>query len=307
MRLRQSLLVLLVLVVPLTVFSAGPQQPLSKAKTLDELAARYDSSSCKTCHADIYADWDKSLHARSIFGPFESARTAATIKTSIENGLKKWPYSGVKQKEDVQVKHLMMCAKCHLPQLIEAEDSVAQEVVKNIYAFTDGDDKAGEKLQTLNIGCLICHNRNAIVHKWSDGYPQKNVVYGKKDGKHGDPAHPEMKKSPIMQESILCGQCHGLGPNLELENPSQCATLYGSYLWSYQAEGGRETCQECHMQKSGLGHNIQSYRSPVMAKMAIDFKTDAYAYLWRDGANMKPKALITVELTNKAGHAIPDG
>jgi hypothetical protein len=299
------IITLILIMLPLTVSSAA--QEIIKVKTVDELAARYESSSCKNCHPEIYAQWEKSLHSRSIFGPFESARTAATIKTAIENGLKKWPYSGVKQKEDVKVKHLMMCAKCHLPQLIEADDSVAQEIVKNIYAFADGDEKAGENLRKLNIGCLICHNRNAIVHKWADGYPQKTAVYGKKDGTHGDPTHPELKKSPIMQEAILCGQCHGLGPNLELEEPSQCATLYGSYLWAYQAEGGRETCQECHMQKSGLGHNMQSYRSPEMAKMAIDFKADAYAYLWRDGANMKPKGLITVELTNKAGHAIPDG
>lgn len=305
MKLIKALMVLLIVVAPMTVFGSTPE--VKKAKTLDELAARYESDSCKGCHAEIHAQWDKSLHAKSIFGPFESARTAATIKTAIENGLKKWPYSGVKQKEDVQVKHLMMCAKCHLPQLIEAEDSVAQEVVKNIYAFTDGDETAGENLRKLNIGCLICHNRNAIVHKWADGYPQKTAVYGTKEGKHGDPNHAELKKSPIMKESILCGQCHGLGPNLELENPSQCATLYGSYLWAYQAEGGRETCQECHMQKSGLGHNIQSYRSTEMAKMAVDVKTDAYAYLWRDGANLKPKGLVTVELTNKAGHAIPDG
>ena len=63
----------------------------------------------------------------------------------------------------------------------------------------------------------------------------------------------KMKKSPIMDESILCGQCHGLGPNLELEEPSQCATLYGSYLMSYTADGGHEKCQECHMKKSKLG------------------------------------------------------
>ena len=43
--------------------------------------------------------------------------------------------SGVKKPEDVGVKHLMICAKCHLPQLQEAEDSVAQEIVKNIYEF----------------------------------------------------------------------------------------------------------------------------------------------------------------------------
>ena len=281
----------------------------AKAKTIAELAARYDSSLCMECHEQIHADWEKSLHARSIFGNDEVGRTAATIKTTIENGLKEWPYSGVKKPEDVQVKHLMICAKCHLPQLQEAEDSVAQEIVKDIYAYTadPNNEAAKEALESLNIGCLVCHNRNAITHKWTDGAPEKDVVYGTKDGDHEDAAHPHMKTSKIIKESILCGQCHGQGPNFDLENPTQCATLYASYLMAYVPEGGHETCQACHMEKSKLGHNIQSYRDPAMAKMAVDVDVEAKAFQWRDGSVMTPTAQVTVALTNKAGHGIPDG
>jgi hypothetical protein len=224
-----------------------------------------------------------------------------------------WQYSGVKKPEDVQIKHLMICAKCHLPQLAEATDAVAREVVKNAYVYADPKtsdndrEKAAATLSKVNINCLICHQRNAITHKWVDGFPEKDTVYGFKDGAHDDPAHPKMKKSLIMDESILCGQCHGLGPNLELENPSQCATLYGSYLWAYRAEGGQEKCQECHMKKSKLGHNMQSYRDPGMAKAAVDFKVETLGYQWRDGSTMVPQALVKVEMTNQAGHAIPDG
>jgi hypothetical protein len=228
-------------------------------------------------------------------------------------GLAGWQYSGVKKPEDVQVRHLMICAKCHLPQLADATDDVAKEIVKYAYIYSDpktSDDdreKAAAKLSTVNINCLICHQRNAITHKWVDGTPQKNEVYGSKNGSHPDAAHPVMKASPIMDESILCGQCHGLGPNFELENPSQCATLYGSYLWSYSAEGGQEKCQECHMKKSKLGHNMQSYRDPGMAKAAVDFKVETLGYQWRDGSKMTPQALVTVEMINRAGHSIPDG
>lgn len=280
-----------------------------KAKTLAELAARYDSAPCMDCHMDVYDAWEKSLHARSIFGPEKVGRTAATIKTTIENGLKEWPYSGVKKPEDVGVKHLMICAKCHLPQLQEAEDSVAREIVKNVYAFVENpeDEEAKKALQSLNIGCMVCHNRNAITHKWTDGTPQKDAVYGTKDDVHMDDKHPFLKKSKIMKESIQCGQCHGLGPNFELENPTQCATLYGSHLFAYIPEGGEHTCQECHMEKSKLGHNIQSYRAPEMAKMALDINVEAKAYQWRDVTTTTPAAQVTVELTNRAGHAIPDG
>ena len=308
MRLSKSMFVLLALAVPLVFSGVSQAAEEKKAKTIAELAAKYDSSSCMECHTEVHEQWQKSLHARSIFGPKDVGRTAATIKTTIENGLEEWPHSGVKKPEDVKIKHLMICAKCHLPQLQEAEDSVAQEIVKNIYAFVDdGDAKAAETLQSLNIGCTVCHNRNAIVHKWKDGYPEKNAVYGSTDGAHEDEAHPVMKKSLIMKESILCGQCHGQGPNFDLENPTQCATLYSAHLFTYIPEGGNATCQECHMEKSGLGHNMQSYRSPEMAKMALDVEVEADAFQWRDGSTMTPLANVIVEIKNKAGHPIPDG
>ncbi len=307
MKALKIFLILLFIIVPLTLFAKSQDKP-KKAKTIAELVKMYDSSSCKDCHSDIYDEWQKSLHARSIFGPEHVGRTAATFKTTIEIGLKDWQASGVKKPEDVKVHHLLLCTKCHLPQLEEAEDSVAQEIVRNIYAFVDkGDEKAAEVLQQLNINCLVCHNRNAIVHKWTDGYPKKGVIYGSKDGEHPDAVHKTMKKSLIMKESILCGQCHGLGPNFEFDNPSQCATLYGSYLWYYVAEGGTKTCQQCHMQESKLGHNMQSYRAKEMYQNAVDMKVDAYAYLWRDVVTPTPAALVKVELTNKAGHVIPDG
>jgi Cytochrome c554 and c-prime len=307
MTVLRILFVVLCVILPLTAFGAQ-HEVVKKAKTIDELAQMYDSSACKECHLEIYEQWEKSLHAHAMYGPLNTGRTAATFKTTIENGLKEWPYSGVKTPDDVQIRHLQLCTKCHLPQIVDAEESVAQEIVKNVYAFAnEGDEKAAAQLKKLNIGCTICHGRNSIIHKWTFGYPEKNVVYGSKDGEHPAPGYPTMKKSPYMKEAILCGQCHGLGPNLELENPSQCGTLYGFYLWSYRAEGGDQSCQECHMVKSKLGHNMQSYRAPEMYKDAIDFKVDAYGYIWRDVVTTTPMGLVNVEMTNRAGHAVPDG
>jgi glutaredoxin-related protein len=283
-----------------------------KAKTIAELAKMYDSSSCIECHQDKHDEAQMSIHSRSIFG---TARTAMTIMTSIENGLMEEPYSGVKSPKDVKVEHLMGCAKCHLPQLADAEDSVAQEIVTSLYnwksALKNKDKSAAAKeeakLKSVNINCLVCHNRNAITHKWQDGYPKAGVVYGSKEGDHPSDKFPKMAVSPIMSEAIQCGQCHGMGPNLELDEPTQCCTSYGSYLWAYKSEIGQESCQDCHMKKSKLGHNIQSYRDPAMTNAAVDFKADAFAYYWRDVAEIKPKAVVKVEMINRAGHSIPDG
>ncbi|ABQ24669.1 hypothetical protein Gura_0453 [Geotalea uraniireducens Rf4] len=283
-----------------------------KAKTLAELAKMYDSSSCIECHQDKHDEAQKSIHSRSIYG---TARTAMTIMTTIENGLMEEPYSGVKSPKDVKVEHLMGCAKCHLPQLADAEDSVAQELVTTLYNWKGAlkkKDKAAakkeeEKLKSVSINCLVCHNRNAITHKWQDGYPKAGVVYGSKDGDHPSDKFPKMAVSPIMSEAIQCGQCHGMGPNLELDEPTQCCTSYGSYLWAYKSEIGQESCQDCHMKKSKLGHNIQAYRDPAMAKAAVDFKAETFGYYWRDGADIKPKAVVKVEMINRSGHSIPDG
>jgi hypothetical protein len=286
---------------------------LPKANSIAELVARYDSRSCIECHQEAHDQWAESVHARSIFG---TGRTASTFRTAITNGLLEWQASGVKDVKDVRVEHLMGCAKCHLPQLADATDKVAQEIVMTIDAWraamNDDDEAAAEKaadvLRSLNINCLVCHNRNAITHKWTDGYPKRDTVYGSgSKGEHPDDRFTAVEPSPIMGESIFCGQCHGLGPNLELENPTQCATGYGSYLFAYVPEGGTQTCQECHMRDSKLGHNIQSYRSKVMTDSAVEMHVDADAVVWRDVSTMRPKATVKVELTNRSGHGIPDG
>lgn len=299
---------------------AGTQlSDLPKAKTMAELAARYDSSSCQECHPEKYEEWSCSLHAVSILG---TPRTAPTVLTGIDMGLKLFPYSGVETDKDVQVRHLMMCAKCHLPQLEDATDDVAVEIVESIRGWMDAcrkavDDEAyediadelEEKIASLNIGCVVCHNKKAIVHKWQDGYPQKDTIYAFQKGEHDHPEFTKMGKAPALNESIFCGQCHGLGPNFELDQPSQCATLYGSYLFAYVPEGGFHTCQECHMHKSGLGHNMQAYRSKTMTEMAFDVEVDSMSFFWRKDSveGVIPLGVINVEIYNKSGHAIPDG
>jgi len=293
----------------------GPkQEPPPKATTIEELVERYDSSRCADCHEEIYDEWENSLHARSVLG---TPRTAPTIITAIEKGLKLFPYSGVKSDEDITVEHLMICAKCHLPQLDEATDDVARELVATIrgwqQAYRDEDydkvDELEETIASLNISCMVCHNKMALIHKWSDGYPQPDTVYGSYEDDHEDEVFDKVAEAPALGESIFCGQCHGLGPNFEFEHPSQCATLYGSHLYSYVAHGGSKSCQECHMEDSGLGHDMQCYRSQEMIDMALDVKVESRSMFWRKNKEegVVPIGIIDVSMYNKAGHVIPDG
>lgn len=299
MRVTKAVAVLFLATLLLTGVTAAQEK---KAATVDELAKMYDVSSCKQCHAKEFGEWEKSIHARSLIG---TGRTMATIKTAIQDGMmKEWAKSGIKEVKDIKVEHMLHCLKCHLPQLKDATDSVAQQIAK---AVIDSDTATLEK---VNINCIICHNRKAIVHKLVDGEPEPNVIYGNKEGSHGDKMFTAMKKSPIMKESIICGQCHGLGPNFELANPTQCATLYGSYLHNYvqSTNGTPETCQDCHMTKYKSGHLMPGYRDPTIAKAAVDVHVDAKGYqaLYKAGEHI-PTAVVVVKLTSSAGHRIPDG
>ncbi len=282
-----------------------------KAKTIADLAAYYDSSGCATCHKEAHAQWQNTSHSASLVG---TGRTADVFWGFIQEGLMKWNYSGVKGTGDVKVEHLMACAKCHLPQLADADDDVAREIVavlaerQGALERKDADTagKATAKLRTLNISCLICHNRNAVMHKWTDGYPKAGEIYGSKDGAHPGPGYTVMKKSPIMGESILCGQCHGLGPNLDLANPTQCTTLYGSYIYAYRSQGGKESCQDCHMRKNKVGHETRALYDPKLIQSALDVKTVTHGFFWRDNRQYVPRVIVDVSILNKAGHAIPD-
>lgn len=298
MRLLKSILVLLIIALPLSALAAG-----KKANSIDELAKMYDVSSCKACHAKVFEEWEKSYHAISLVG---SPRTMATIASAVKDGiLKEWTKSGAKEVKDIKVEHMLTCLKCHLPQIKDATDAVAQEIAQAAIDGAAGDEAAQAKLKKVGINCLICHNQKALIHKWTDGEPEPNVIYGNKEGAHPDAKFKALKKSPIMKESILCGQCHGLGPNFDLTEPTQCATLYGSYLHAYVPSGGSKTCQECHMDK---GHLMPAYRDPDQAKKAVRVEVDAmgYYFLPKPGDSI-PTAKVTVKMTSNAGHRIPDG
>jgi len=297
MKLLRLVLVLLFIAVPLVAFSA------EKAKTIDELAKMYDVSSCKQCHPKVFDEWEKSYHATSLIG---SPRTMATIASTVKDGiLKEWTKSGAKEVKDIKVEHMLSCLKCHLPQIKDATDAVAQEIAQAAIDGAAGDEAAKAKLKKIGINCLICHNQKALIHKWTDGEPEAGVIYGNKEGAHADAKFKTLKKSPIIKESILCGQCHGLGPNFELTEPTQCATLYGSYLHAYVPAGGSKTCQECHMDK---GHLMPGYRDPDQAKKAVNVEVEemTYYFLPRAGDSI-PTAKVTVKMINNAGHRIPDG
>lgn len=287
MRVSITVLILLLLAVPLSVSA-------EKARTIDELVKMYDSSSCKECHEEIYEQWEKSHHARPLMG----IKGGMFLKGVLVSAF---------APEDVNkaTKNNFPCFKCHLPQALDAEDSVSAEIAQAVVA----NDKA--TISKLQINCVVCHNTKAILHRLQEGKPEKDVIYGSQDiAEHEDETYKKVKKSVILKEAVFCGQCHGLGPNFDAENPYQCATLYGSYLHSYIPAGGTQTCQECHMENGDhlIAPNWNDPGTSELLSKAIFLDVQTLGYEWlRKKGDWHPMLVVNTKITQKAGHRIPDG
>lgn len=262
----------------------------TQASTVDELIKMFDSSSCKECHEKIYEQWEKSHHTRPLIGMNDMMLLTQYLKR----------VNRPDKPADQAIKKDFPCFKCHFPQIKYGTDAVAGEIAK---AMLNGDKSTVRK---LNISCLMCHNEKAVVH----GRPEKGVVYGNKDLPDHE-GHP-VKKSPLLKNSLMCGQCHGLGPVLDSpEMPVQCATLYGSYLHAYIPAGGTQTCQQCHM-KNADHHMPPNFndRDELSDRLRQSFpmEVETLPYTFHpDDKAFFPMVVVKTKITSKAGHRVPDG
>ena len=120
MKFLKPFLVVLLVMIPVTAFA-------EKASTIEELAAMYDSSSCKECHEEIYAQWEQSHHSRPLMGVLGGLfMTPLAMKG-------KTPFS---PDDPSQITlDTFPCFKCHLPQaVISADDAFAKDYAKALIA-----------------------------------------------------------------------------------------------------------------------------------------------------------------------------
>ena len=282
---------------PAVPIEAGPIAVMpNKPSSIDELIMWYDSSSCQECHEEIYAQWENSAHARPLMGVGDLVFLGPVIRRG---------HLAVKNPKDATGRNFP-CFKCHLPQAMNLPDPVYAQIARAVFA----NDK--ETLRKLNISCLVCHNEMAITHSLFYGRPETGVLYGAQDLEdHEDENYPVIKKSAIMNRSVMCGQCHGLGPNMEFENPVQCATLFGSYLHNYIPAGGLKTCQDCHMENGD--HSVlpnfndkEGTSARLAQSIELNVETLGYQFLGPK-KQYAPVAAVKTRVISSAGHRIPDG
>jgi len=191
--------------------------------------------------------------------------------------------------------------------LREASEPLIAHVAELIVAAVDEKDvakkaAAKDELAKLSVNCVICHNTMVAVEKNLRGAPAPGVYYGLRGAP--TPDHPT-ERAAALGTAAFCGQCHGVQTQPDGDTV-MCNTLYGSYLDGFRGQGGSDTCQDCHMRRGKRGHTFPGAYDAAMVKEGIGIEVQASAVKMTPGTWV-PAAVVAVELTNRAGHRIPDG
>ncbi|NOZ70038.1 MAG: hypothetical protein GXP46_12535 [Deferribacteres bacterium] len=277
-----------------------PQVSLAqKATTVDELAAMYNIDTCIDCHEDTHDEWKNSWHSQTI----SDSRVVRTWRTFILRGLDK--------SDQTTRKDLSMCLRCHLPQVKDATDGLVEKIADLIVTAADAKSKAKresakKELSKLNVNCLICHNLKGAP----DGNPQAKTIYGPRgstDTPHKEEIGFETVKSDVIKTSQFCARCHNGCQGLPL---GVCSSVVTSYNEHYVKNGGKKTCQDCHMP----GDETKSHKFPGIfdvdfAKTAVDIEIVASKsrYIYHLENKIVPAIGMRVKVTNTGGHEWPHG
>lgn len=302
---KHFLVMLLFMVLTAVPFTASAQ----KAATIDELVAAGDSSQCEGCHSDIHENWSKSWHSKSITDP----RTIRSFRTFLLSGVDKLP--GVKR---TMLKD--MCLMCHAPiAFTNASDELAEKIAGLIVTAVDDKDAskkeaAIKELSKVNINCLTCHGNKTpggLVNGNPPLPPEANTIYG--PGKAANPPHKDAIgfntiKSEYMTKAEFCAPCHhGCPPGM---SSKECPTQWTVYEEHYLAHGGKQTCQDCHMQgKDGASHRFPGIYEKDFAQTAVDLTLSVTPTRNFDHLNNKstPAVVMNVQLKNNGPHDLPHG
>lgn len=277
----------------------APQHSYSqKAKTIDELVKMYDITRCITCHRDKYEEWKTSTMGNSV------------VDTRVLRGWRTFIRLELDQEPTLSRKDLTICLNCHVPQIKDATPELVEHIAELVITAVEDKDEtkresAKKELSKLNLNCLGCHHLRA---RGFDGEPEEDTIYGPKDLEFSPHEGIGFKtlESELMTKSDFCAQCHHCPPNVPWE---QCPTLYTSYVEGFLEKGGKETCQDCHMEGEKRVHKFYGPDNPEFLKSAITLSIKARPTKYIDTYESRfiPAVVLEVELKNNAGHVLPHG
>jgi len=211
---------------------AGPVGPPTPA------AGPLTAAQCGGCHAEIYAQWQTSMHSHSLVSPTVIAQTNQDAVHTLNGTANPDP-----QK---------FCINCHAPNVAsQTQLSTMPPAVPN---WKDG------------VTCTDCHQYNgtpskanggfANAYASAQGFQQGFVAAGLNLGEISNPvgntAHGSQQGTDFVNPNKLCANCHEVWIDYNKDNVVEkgsdlaLQTTWDEYT-EYKTLGGAETCISCHM------------------------------------------------------------
>lgn len=211
-----------------------PQRVL-KPGTVTEgaLASFAPSTSCKTCHTAIYAEWTESMHAHALTSPLTVAQNNLDVRISLKGAASPDPKR--------------ICIQCHAPAgaLMTSGDTLP---------LSDG------AIMNDGISCAACHTHSHAANPGEGAFfsgllsklEPGRTYYGPLASPVGNAFH-KSEPSPMFKEpETTCASCHDV--HLDRDRDGKIVkgvdlvlqTTYDEF-GEYRAAGGTDTCVTCHM------------------------------------------------------------
>jgi len=223
---------------------------------------------CGTCHVQQYADWQTSLHSKSM-GP----GVLGQVVDMVDND------PGTAQ----------VCWRCHTP-LAEQQDVLFQAG-----EGWQRNAKFDSALQGQGLICAGCHVRG----QQRFGPPRKGAA--KVSGAVTDAGLPHggFVAQTAFEKSAFCKGCHQFTADGYALNGKLLENTYEEWLASSYPQQGVQ-CQDCHM--PDRRHLWRGIHDPEMVRRAIRVNVDAPARPLRSGETLQ----VGISVANVgAGHYFP--
>jgi|SRR5690554_1788418 len=199
-----------------------------------ELEASLSPEACGQCHQQQYADWQQSLHSK-------------TMQAGILWQLRLMPQNEANK-----------CLDCHAPlaeqkALVAVEQDWPNAPTAQLPGYVSAD------LARQGIVCAACHVRN---HKRFG--PEPSTTDAQKA--MGNTAHNGFVVQPEFERSEFCAGCHQFAEDSPRTAGKLRENTYQEWLASpYSGQGVQ--CQSCHM--PDRRHQWQGIHYPAMVEQAV--------------------------------------
>ena len=231
------------------------------------LEASLQPESCGACHPAQFADWQTSLHARSM-GPGFKGQLVEMIENDPASALH--------------------CYTCHAP-LTEQQEKV--EDGKGGHAANRAFDA---RLQGRGLACAACHVRE---HQ-RFGPPKRDGSLASELPREKLP-HNGVTRTPAFLRAEFCKDCHQFPPDGYALNGKLLENTYNEWKASPSGRAGVQ-CQECHM--PDRRHLWRGIHDPEIVRSGVTVTLAADKERYRPGEAVNATLTIT---NSKVGHYFP--